>query len=248
MILGDYHTHTVYSHGKGSVEDNVAAAVAKGLKEIAITDHSFSHMFYNVHRADFSQFIIDIENARVRFPTIKILSGLETNLLSYDGQVDMSKRVREKLDVAICGYHKLAGSGFDFFSFTLPKLFSSSKKAKAIVKNTDAYINAIMQNDIDFISHPNVGMPIDVLELGKVASEQGVLIELNGKRMALTDDEILSLCDMGCQFICNSDAHSPNKVGECKYPLEVVERLGVQEYVANYNKLPTFRGIRKDED
>jgi len=51
-FFGDYHTHTKFSHGKGSVEDNVRAAVAKGLKEVAITDHGFKHMTYNVRRID----------------------------------------------------------------------------------------------------------------------------------------------------------------------------------------------------
>ena len=33
-ILYDYHTHTVFSHGKGSIEDNVLSARKLGLKEI----------------------------------------------------------------------------------------------------------------------------------------------------------------------------------------------------------------------
>ena len=32
-ILADYHTHTVYSHGKGSIEDNVKVAISKGIKK-----------------------------------------------------------------------------------------------------------------------------------------------------------------------------------------------------------------------
>lgn len=33
-ILADYHTHTVYSHGKGSIEDNVKVAISKGIKKL----------------------------------------------------------------------------------------------------------------------------------------------------------------------------------------------------------------------
>ena len=34
QILADYHTHTKYSHGKGTIEENVLEAISKGIKTI----------------------------------------------------------------------------------------------------------------------------------------------------------------------------------------------------------------------
>ena len=44
----DIHTHTTYSHGKGSIEDNAAAAVAAGLKILGISDHGPGHIGYGI--------------------------------------------------------------------------------------------------------------------------------------------------------------------------------------------------------
>ena len=44
QILADYHTHTIYSHGKGTIEDNVKEAISKGIKTIGISDHGYKHM------------------------------------------------------------------------------------------------------------------------------------------------------------------------------------------------------------
>ena len=51
--FADYHTHTLYSHGKGTIQQNVEAAQRKGLKEIAITDHGPGHILYGVKRKTF---------------------------------------------------------------------------------------------------------------------------------------------------------------------------------------------------
>ena len=48
-ILADYHTHTIYScgnnenrrHAKGTIEENVLAAIDKGLEVIGISEHGF---------------------------------------------------------------------------------------------------------------------------------------------------------------------------------------------------------------
>ena len=55
-MVFDYHTHTTYSHGvivphgKGTVEENVQAAIERGLEELAISDHGPGHVFYGIKR------------------------------------------------------------------------------------------------------------------------------------------------------------------------------------------------------
>ena len=45
-IIADYHTHTVYSHGKGTIEDNVKVAIQKNIKKIGISDHGYKHIVH----------------------------------------------------------------------------------------------------------------------------------------------------------------------------------------------------------
>ena len=87
-ILADYHTHTIFTHGTGSIEDNVRVAVERGLKEIAITEHSFRHLAHGINRKKFFEIKAEIERLRAIYP-IKILLGLEANLISDKGDIDV---------------------------------------------------------------------------------------------------------------------------------------------------------------
>ena len=49
-LTADYHTHTPYSHGKGTVDENAARAKALGLKQLGITDHGFAQLAFGLRR------------------------------------------------------------------------------------------------------------------------------------------------------------------------------------------------------
>ena len=93
ILFGDYHTHTTYSrhnHGKGTVLENASVASDKGLKQIAITDHGFNHEFFGIRRKNIPELQEDILNAK-EITGVDILLGVEANLVSLDGEVDVKE-------------------------------------------------------------------------------------------------------------------------------------------------------------
>lgn len=246
-ILGDYHTHTHYSrhnHGKGSVEDNVRAALALGLKEIALTDHGLRHGAYGMTVKAWPHFLAEVEAARAAHPDINIYTGLECNFLSPRGEIDVPE---DKPDVIVCGYHKFIKplKLGDLFTFFLPNVFTKNT-AKTIARNTDAYISALNENAIDILSHPMHDCLIDLRAVGVEAARLGTYIELNGKHRDMTADELVMLAEIGCEFIMDSDAHAPARVGDVAIQLAAVKEAGVPlTRVANWDRLPDFRSRKE---
>ena len=248
-ILGDYHTHTKYSrkhHGKGSIDDNVRAAYEKGLRQIAITDHGFNQKMYGVRRKDMPNVLRDIEDAKERYP-IDVLLGVEANLISSKGDIDIVPEDLNNLDILLCGFHRLVKSTStrEQFGFVLKNIFCeifhhTGKLQRE--KNTNAYINAMRNYPIDIITHLNHACKVDVEKVARVAKETNTLIELNGKRLGMSDQEILTCYNLGCKFVIDSDAHSPKRVGDCHLGLQAALRLKLPDScIVNYNELPTFK-------
>lgn len=248
-LLADYHTHTKFSrhgHGKGTVEDNVRVAYERGLSQIAITDHGFNQKTYGVRRKDIPLVKEKIENAKEMYP-IDVLLGVEANIISTNGDIDIVPEDMENLDILLMGFHRLvkATSSKEQMRFILKnilcEIFHHTTKRQR-EKNTNAYINAMRKYDIDILTHLNHGCKVDVEKVARVAKETNTLIELNGKRLGMTDAEILKCYELGCKFVINSDAHSPKRVGECHLGLEAALRLRIPDNaIVNYNQLPKLK-------
>ena len=246
ILYGDYHTHTTYSrhnHGKGTVLENASVAQEKGLKQIAITDHGFNHEFYGIRRKDLPQLKEDILNAK-EITGVDILLGVEANLISMNGDVDVNEEDYDYLDVFLMGYHKLVNmkSLKDKFLLNYSNMFAKIFKSKEREnRNTTAILKAIDKHPIDVITHLNYGFQTDTMAVAKLAKQKGVLIELNGKRINFTDDEIEMMKAEGIKFIVNSDAHKPERVGEVNNGMNLIYRHNIPlSQVVNIDKLPKF--------
>ncbi len=248
MFFGDYHTHTVFSHGKGTILQNVQRAADLGLKEIAITDHGLSHIAFGLNEDKVIRMRAEIDRIQPLFPDTRILLGVEANLVGLNGTIDVIDDEWEMFDIVLMGYHKFVWPSmvWDYFKLFAANYLYDTLKTRApdklMVRNTDACVEAVMNNNIDVFTHVNYGFPVDCKEVAAACKEYGTFLEINGKRISYTDAEFEEMAATGVQFIMNSDAHSVGRIMDVEPGLALLRRTGYPlEAVVNYNRRPEFR-------
>ena len=248
ILTSDYHTHTTFSHGKGSVLDNANAAKNAGLKEIGISDHGFAHPAFGLRKRKLPQLKKDCEQATL-ITGVKTLVGIESNIVGRDGTVDLKPALYDYFDIFLAGLHKFVEFKIGtFFSVSAPDIMATYLKKKEVSKglikrNTETFINVIKKNPVDVITHLNYFCFADVKEVGKACADYGTYIELNSKKVHLSDDEIAELLKTDVSFVINSDAHTPDRVGEISLVENMIKRLDFPlGRIKNIDgRLPDFR-------
>ena len=101
----------------------------------------------------------------------------------------------------------------------------------------------IKKNPVDIVSHLNYVCPADAAEVAKCAADYGTYIELNSKKVHLTDEELFAVVETGVRFVVDSDAHSVDRVGDTKLVEEQLARVHVPpERIDNIDgRLAVFR-------
>lgn len=248
ILTADYHTHTVYSHGKGSVLNNALAAKEKGLSEIGISDHGFAHPAFGLSRRKIDGLKKDCADA-TEISGVKVLVGIESNIIGEDGTVDLKEKYYDDFDLFLAGIHKFVlYKPHTCFKLFIPNYVCSTLKktdvAEWVIKeNTKTLVNVIKNNPVDAITHLNYCSYSDAKEVAKAAADYGTYIELNSKKVHLSDDELYEVEKTGVNFIINSDAHSPNRVGEISLVENMLKRVNIPlNRVKNIDgRLPDFR-------
>lgn len=213
VFAADLHVHTVASgHAYSTIAEIAIEAARKGLAAVAITDHGPA-MPGGTHRYFFG-------NMQVLPPMmegVRILRGVELNILNEAGEVDLPPEYLALLDLAWAGLHVLSFDGSGTESYT------------------KAVLNALANPYIDGIVHPgNPDFPLDAEAVVCQAIKYDKLIEINNSSFNVRLGSLepcrrfaALLKSHGGQVAVNSDAHFAKDVGRSEGAREVLAEVGI---------------------
>lgn len=228
----DWHTHTIYSHGRGTVEENVLEARKKGLKSVAITDHGPGHFGYGFRRKAVPQMRAEIDALNEKYDDIQIYMSVEANIINPSGRLDVKPEEFALYDFVNAGYHFGTLGENPVASLLLHgcNLLASLLKhypAWLVRKNTDLVVRALRAGKITVLTHPGDKAKVDLKEVFRACEETGTLLEISNRHSQLTVEEIRMAAEYDVKFICGSDAHVPQRVGTCERSAERVLAAGL---------------------
>ena len=234
QIQGDLHMHTTATDGKASIEEMADAAQARGLKYIAITDHSQRVSVANGLDAErlLAQWKeIDAINA-ARDDNFLILKGIECDILE-SGSMDLPDEVLAQADWVIASVH-----------------FGQKQPRQQI---TDRITSALENPHVDIIAHPTGRLinrreayEVDIEAVFQAAKENGKLLELNANpvRLDLHDVHCAMARERGIPIVISSDAHKISGLDVLPYGIKQARRGGLTAaHVANTLSWPELQKL-----
>jgi putative hydrolase len=253
-IIADLHTHTTYSHGKGSVMENVTAALTEGLRAVGITDHGpRSAPWVRASVRDFAAMLREVGEVDRRTVGIKVLAGAECNIISAKGDLDVPLAIRQDLDIVLAGLHPgvLPRSPRDWLVLTggnWAARFNPALRRPARRRNTEAVVQAVLRNDIDVITHPGYHLDIDTVALARACTLRDTALEINAHHREMTVAFCQLVAREGCKFVIDSDAHRPADVGNLAHGIQVAEAAGLsKEQVLNADGGSLFEWLERKQ-
>jgi putative hydrolase len=231
MLKIDLHLHTIASgHAHSTVNEYINQAKLNGMKIIGFAEHGplmgnspISEIYFNC-----------LDRLPRTINGIKILRGIEANILNKKGKIDIADKIIEnKLDYVIAGFHK-----------------ETSYKNRNFKNNTEAMINCIKSGKINIISHLHKmeDFKFDLKKISQAACEHNVLLEINlhyiteRKLKPDTIENIKKMVNVARKYkkkiIVNSDAHNIWEMGDDSGLKKIMKEIGLTNdmIINNYPK------------
>ena len=222
-VCGDFHLHTTVSgDGRSTLEEMAAAAIARGYRVLAVTDHAEGTLS-GVGRDAFLEQRTRIRALQAELgDKLKLLHGVELNI-GPEGQLDYDLEFRQSFDWCLASVHDR---------------FELDRAAQ-----TRRIVTAMQDPAVRMIGHPSARMiggrpPID-LDYDQVfaaAEATGTALEVNGglPRLDLSVEALRQARGRNVTFLLDSDAHDAVELARVSYATLNAERAWLdRDRVAN---------------
>lgn len=234
-IKGDLHMHTTATDGTATIREMAEAAKARGLKYIAITDHSKRvSMARGLDAVRLREHWKEIEKVRKSISGIEILCGIECDILE-DATLDLDDEVLSEADWVIAVLH-----------------YGLKQPREQIQKRL---LTAISNPHVCVIGHPTgrmigrrPGADVDFEEIFKAAADHGVMMEINAhpSRLDLDDVHAAAARERGIPIVISTDSHSINGFDVLPYGVAQARRAMLEKKdVANTRTFSQFQKLLK---
>ena len=232
VVESDLHTHTTFSDGRGSIEDNVRGAIDAGLKQVALTEHGPGHVGFGIARKNILKAKNEVMRVRREYPDIEILFGIEANIIAPYGRLDIRQDEFGCFDFVCAGWHfagvdGLMPVGLAKTAYNVVRNAGKKQAAGYMRENTDTIVRAINGGGIKFLTHPGDKVPVYMREIAAACEKTGTLLEINTAHMSLTPGVIKSIMRMDVNFIICSDAHNARRVGDFRAAEALINESGL---------------------
>ncbi|MBN2085264.1 MAG: DNA polymerase/3'-5' exonuclease PolX [Anaerolineales bacterium] len=218
-IVGDFHIHTTGSDGVLSVLEVAKAAVRRGRKVIAITDHSAGlGIAGGLDIARHGRQAEEIRRAQEALgDAITILHGSEVEIRA-DGTLDYPDEFLAGLDLVVASLH---------VGLRQPR-----------EKVTARALKAIRNPHVDIIAHPTgrllperEGADLDMEAVFAAAAQTGVALEINShpSRLDLDDPHARRAKELGIPIAIDTDAHSEEDLDRLFFGVAIARRAWLKK-------------------
>jgi len=212
-LKGMLHIHTDWSDGKNTYEEMVQKCCEMGFDYVAICDHSKSSSYVNGLSEEriYKQFEI-IEQIKDHYPNIKILKGIECDILA-NGDLDYSDDLLSQLDIVVASIHS---------NFNLGK----TEMTNRIIKATENPYITIIGHPTGRILKTRAGYEIDIDKFIDACSSNNKVIEINANPYRLDFSYINSkkAKDKGVKFAINPDSHKTSTLKDIYIGIKVARK------------------------
>lgn len=215
-IRMELHCHSTWSDGSVSIEEMARAAIARGYKVLAITDHSSYIGITGGMKAEaLPRQRAELDEVQARLgDRIRLLQGAEVDIRA-DGELDFPDESLAALDLVIASLH------------------ASLRQPRDQI--TRRLLNAIENPHVDLIAHPTgrllpdrAGADLDWQAVYAALQQHGVALEINADPHRLDSDDVHTrhAAGLGIPIAINTDAHAPD-FSNIQFGVSVARRAGL---------------------